>query len=121
MIVWGWRIFRGKGSPLYPRLSWLLAVLGLSATLLVALYEVETGSTGFDFGGGVAGRWIAGYLIVGVGDIGSYILVSLVLLLSTMAIDRPEPSSGCRWSGLDSEDDQCGSCLSCQSCRKYLD
>ena len=86
LLVWGWRIFRGKGSPLYPRLSWLLAVLGLSATLLVALYEVETDSRGFDFGGGAAGRWVANYLIVGVGDIGSYILVSLVLLLSTMAI-----------------------------------
>ncbi|HUU26821.1 MAG TPA: DNA translocase FtsK [archaeon] len=81
LAVWGWRIFRGKGSPVYLRITVGVVVLGLGLSIMLGLVQTGFGELSFDFKGGALGNWIAGGLITLLGTAGSYLITVLALFI----------------------------------------
>ena len=81
LVVWGWRIFRGKPSPVYTRITIFSLVACFSMSLLVALSR--TGKTGgpLDFGAGDLGNWLSRLMVTGLGQGGAYLVIVVALLV----------------------------------------
>ena len=86
LMLWGWRIFRGKAYKFYLRATVLLTVIGLGATVIIALAQLDATLVGLDFSGGRLGRWLAGGLTTGLGTVGAYAVVIILLLVYLMAL-----------------------------------
>ncbi|MBN2288937.1 MAG: DNA translocase FtsK 4TM domain-containing protein [Candidatus Glassbacteria bacterium] len=86
LVLWGWRIFRGHPCGFYLRATVLLAVLGLGATVLTGLAQLDTPAAGLDFSSGRLGAWLAGLLATGLGPLGAYVSIVLLLLVCLVAL-----------------------------------
>lgn len=80
LVVWGWRLFSGRGSRVYARITVYSLVMGAAAVILIGLGgEPETVS--LDWSAGRLGSWLAGMLSLGLGPVGAYVAVSAVFVL----------------------------------------
>ncbi len=80
LALWGWRLFSGRESKIYARITVYALVLGLGAVILTGLgSEPSPGS--LDWSAGRLGAWLAGVLSLGLGPVGAYVAVAAVLLL----------------------------------------
>jgi len=86
LMLWGWRIFRGNACKFYLRATVLLTVFGLGTAVLIALAQLDAARVGLDFSGGKSGRWLAGALTAGLGTVGAYAVIILLLLVYLMAL-----------------------------------
>ncbi len=86
LVLSGWRIFRSQAGKYYLRATMLLIVFGLGITILAALARLDAVQPGLDFSGGKLGRWLAGLLAAGLGTVGAYTVVTLLLLVFLTAL-----------------------------------
>ncbi len=80
LALWGWRLFSGRGSRVYLRITVYTLVLGLGAVILTGLGG-EPAAGSLDWNAGRLGSWLAGLLSVGLGPVGAYVAVAAALLL----------------------------------------
>ena len=79
--LWGWRIFRGRPSSVYMRITLFTLVVCFAASLLVGLGGKGQAVGPLDFGAGVLGNWLSGLMITGLGRLGSYLVTVVALLV----------------------------------------
>ncbi len=82
LVVWGWRIFKGKPSPVYTRITLLALVVCFGLSLLVALLsKAGQAEWPLDFGPGDLGNRLSRLLITGLGRPGAYLVTAVALLV----------------------------------------
>ena len=79
--LWGWRIFRGKPSSVYMRITLFTLVVCFAMSLLVGLSGTGKAVGSLDFGAGVLGNWLSRLMITGLGHLGSYLVTVVALLV----------------------------------------
>ncbi|HLA40365.1 MAG TPA: DNA translocase FtsK 4TM domain-containing protein, partial [Candidatus Glassbacteria bacterium] len=80
VAAWGVRLFSGKPSPRYLRLTATALVLGLAAVVLIGL-AAGPGAESIDWGAGRLGGLCARSLATGLGLAGSYVVTVVALLV----------------------------------------
>jgi DNA segregation ATPase FtsK/SpoIIIE, S-DNA-T family len=80
LALWGWRLFSGRGSNLYARVTVYSLVLALGAVILIGLGGEQSAGS-LDWNSGRLGTWLAGFLSLGLGPVGAYVAVAAALLL----------------------------------------
>jgi hypothetical protein len=88
LVVWGWRLFSGRCSRVYSRITVYVLVLGFGAIILIGLGE--HGALSLDWGAGRLGGWLAARLGLGLGPVGAYIAVTVALLAAAFRADNPQ-------------------------------
>lgn len=80
-VVWGWRIFRGRPSPVYAKITIGLIFIGLVSGVMLGLIQRGSEQFPLDFSPGQTGIWIADRLVTGLGTAGAYLVTIFVLLV----------------------------------------
>ncbi len=81
LALWGWRLFSGRESKIYARVTVYSLVLALGAVLLIGLGTDPEVAVLLDWSAGRLGGWLAGLLSLGLGTVGAYVAVAASLLL----------------------------------------
>lgn len=80
LVVWGWRLFSGRRSSVYTRITVYALVLGAGGIILIGLGGHGAAGS-LDWSPGRLGIWLAGMLGTGLGPVGAYVAVGAVLAL----------------------------------------
>jgi len=81
LVVWGWRIFKGKASSVYMRITVFTLVVCLAVSLLLGLWGTGKATGSLDFSAGVLGSWLSRLMITGLGRLGAYLVTVVALLV----------------------------------------
>ena len=81
LVLWGWRLFSGRQSAVYGRITVYTLVLGAGAVILIGLGGGGEAPTHLDWSEGRLGGWLAGMLGLSLGPVGAYVAVGAALLL----------------------------------------
>lgn len=81
LVVWGWRIFKGKPSSVYTRITLFTMVVCFGLSLLLALGGGGQAEGPLDFRAGDLGNWLSRPLITGLGPVGAYLVIAVALLV----------------------------------------
>jgi len=82
LVLWGWRIFRGRPSPFYLRSTVFVLFIGLGLSVLSGLiWKTPQEIPSIDLGAGRLGSRLAGLLVTGLGSLGAYLVTGLAVLI----------------------------------------
>jgi DNA segregation ATPase FtsK/SpoIIIE, S-DNA-T family len=81
LMVWGWRIFRGRPSPVAARLSLFLGLAGFVLMVLAALAGQGDSLRSFDWSGGGLGFRLSTLLVLYMGRVGAWTVTLAVTLI----------------------------------------
>ncbi|MEA1996306.1 MAG: DNA translocase FtsK 4TM domain-containing protein [Gemmatimonadota bacterium] len=84
LVAWGWRLFRGKPSPVYSRLTTGVVFIGLGSSMVVGLFQRGSAQPPLDFSGGLTGSRLAEVLVAAIGPAGAYLVTILTLIILIM-------------------------------------
>jgi DNA segregation ATPase FtsK/SpoIIIE, S-DNA-T family len=86
LVLWGWKLFRGQTYSFYLRATVILVVIGLGGAVLTGLSQLGVSRENLDWSGGRLGCGLADMLATGLGTVGSYAVIALLLLVCLMAL-----------------------------------
>lgn len=81
LMIWGWRVFRGRPSPAAARLSLFLGLSGFVLMVLAALGGQDDSLRSFDWSGGGLGFRLSTLLVLYMGRVGAWTVTLAVALI----------------------------------------